>query len=172
MPDIFKDALIALIPSLRGFAATLSGSRAEADDLVQETLFRALRYRDSFREGSDMKSWLHTILRNCFFRSRRHDRFLVEDVEGQAAARQSIGPSQEWRVRTHEILDALDRLPPDTREALLLVSTRGFSYEEAAEVSACSVGTLKSRVNRARERLAALAGDAVFDAEARPHPLS
>jgi len=159
MQDTFKEEMVAVAPVLRALAAKLAGSRCEVDDLVQETFARALRYRDSFQPGSSMTSWLCKILQNCFYQACNRTRYLVEDVGGREAARQCIAPSQEWRARTRDLLKALERLSPDARDALLLVGAHGLSYEEAAEHSACPVGTLKSRVNRARERLADLAGD-------------
>ena len=153
MVDGFREAMVGLMPALRGFAMSLAGARG-ADDLVQETCERALRYRDSFQDGTNLKSWLYKILQNCFYQDIQRNRMLVEDVEGREAARQTVEASQEWRLRYSEILAVVNRMPADARDAILLVGAQGLSYEEAAEVSACPVGTLKSRVNRARERLA------------------
>ncbi len=152
----FRDAIIALIPALRAFALRLGGARCDVDDLVQETLVRAWRYRDTYHEGTNLKSWLCKILQNCFYADCHGRRGVIEDVDGRWAAQQIAAPTQEWHLRYNEILSALNRLTPDTREALVLVVADGFSYEEAAGISGCPVGTLKSRVNRARERLAEL----------------
>jgi RNA polymerase sigma-70 factor (ECF subfamily) len=155
-PDVFRDAVIALIPALRIHAATRVGSRGEADDLVQETLARAWCYRASFQEGSNLKAWLCKIMQNCFYHDLSRQRDTVEDIEGRWAAMLSVAPSQEWRLQYNDMLSALDRLPPDARAALILIGASGCSYEEAAELAHCPVGTLKSRVNRAREKLANL----------------
>ena len=117
---------------------------------------RAWRSRASFEMGTNLKAWMFKIVRNTFYTSMAKRRHTVQDVEGKLAARIACSPEQEWRVQYGEILAAMDRLTPDAREALLLVVASGLSYEEAAEVCGCAVGTLKSRVNRARERLAKL----------------
>jgi RNA polymerase sigma-70 factor, ECF subfamily len=168
MSDPFKDQVIALIPPLRGYAMTLTGSSADADDLVQEALMRAWRSRAGFHEGTNLKAWLFKIVRNAFYTSLGKRRMTVQDVEGKLASRLSSSPEQEWRLQYGELLAAMDRLSPDAREALLLVVASGLSYEEAAEVCGCAIGTLKSRVNRARERLAKLV-DRNVDAW-EPHP--
>ncbi len=160
-PDSFRDAMIALIPTLRIQAATRVRSRSEADDLVQETLTRAWCYRGSFQEGSNLKAWLCKIMQNCFYHDLSRQRDTVADVEGRWAAMLSVAPSQEWRLQYNDMLSALDHLPPDARAALVLIGASGCSYEEAAELANCPVGTLKSRVNRAREKLASLIDNGV-----------
>jgi len=155
-PDVFRDAIIALIPALRIHAATRARSRSEADDLVQETLTRAWCYRGSFQEGTNLKAWLCKIMQNCFYHDLSRQRDTVADIEGRWAAMLSVAPSQEWRLQYNDMLSALDHLPPDARAALVLIGASGCSYEEAAELANCPVGTLKSRVNRAREKLANL----------------
>ncbi|MGN6207860.1 sigma-70 family RNA polymerase sigma factor [Asticcacaulis sp.] len=160
-PDSFRDAMIALIPALRIQAATRVRSRSEADDLVQETLTRAWCYRASFQEGSNLKAWLYKIMQNCFYHDLSRQRDTVADVEGRWAAMLSVAPSQEWRLQYNDMLSALDHLPPDARAALVLIGASGCSYEEAAELANCPVGTLKSRVNRAREKLASLIDNGV-----------
>ena len=152
MSDSFRDAIISHIPALRAFALSLA-SRPEADDLVQETLTRAMQYSGSFESGTNLASWLRKILQNCFYNDIRRKRHTVEDVEGRCAAQQSVAASQEWSVRCGEMLAAVNRLPADSRNALLMIVAQGMSYEEAAKASDCAIGTVKSRVNRARERL-------------------
>jgi RNA polymerase sigma-70 factor (ECF subfamily) len=156
MSDPFKDQVIALIPPLRGYAMSLTGCSADADDLVQDALMRAWRSRAGFEMGTNLKAWMFKIVRNTFYTSMAKRRRTVQDVDGKLAAKMACSPEQEWRVQYGELLAAMDRLTPDAREALLLVVASGLSYEEAAEVCGCAVGTLKSRVNRARERLAKL----------------
>jgi RNA polymerase sigma-70 factor (ECF subfamily) len=149
-----KDALVAQIGSLRAFAVSLCGDRERADDLVQETLYKAWNNLSSFQEGTNLKAWLFTILRNTYFSERRKKKREVEDVDGAYAAKLSSSPEQHGHMDMRDFEEALSELPDDQREALVLVGAAGFSYEEAAEISGCAVGTIKSRVNRARRRIA------------------
>src|SRR5437016_7099306 len=151
-----RDEILASVPSLRAFAISLSGNGDRADDLVQETLLRALANIDSFQPGSNMPAWLFTILRNLFRSEYRKRRREVEDADGSYAQTLKSQPEQHSRVEFQEFREALAKLPPDQREALILVGASGFSYEEAAAICDCAVGTIKSRVNRARTRLAEL----------------
>ncbi len=148
-----KDLLLAEIPSLRAFALSLSGNSDRADDLVQDTLMKAWANASSFLEGTNMRAWLFTIMRNTFFSQYRKSRREVQDVDGEAAARLVAMPDQLAHLDFVDFKAHLDRLPPDQREALVLIGASGFSYEEAAEICGCAVGTIKSRVNRARRRL-------------------
>jgi RNA polymerase sigma-70 factor, ECF subfamily len=149
-----REAMLAAVPGLRAFAISLSGNVDRADDLVQETLLRALANIDSFEPGTNMSAWLFTILRNLFRSEYRKRRREVEDTDGSYAERLKSQPEQTGRVEFAEFRAALAKLPADQREALILVGASGFSYEEAAEICGCAVGTIKSRVNRARTRLA------------------
>src|SRR5581483_1763385 len=149
-----RDAMLAAVPSLRAFAISLSGNVDRADDLVQETLLRAMANIDSFQPGTNMSAWLFTILRNLFRSEYRKRRREVEDSDGNYAESLKSHPEQHSRVEFEEFRTALAKLPPDQREALILVGASGFSYEEAAAICECAVGTIKSRVNRARVRLA------------------
>ena len=151
-----REAVLAAVPNLRAFAISLSGNVDRADDLVQETLLRALANIDSFQRGTNMSAWLFTILRNLFRSEYRKRRREVEDTDGSYAETLKSHPEQHSRVEFEEFRAALAKLPPDQREALLLVGASGFSYEEAAAICECAVGTIKSRVNRARTRLADL----------------
>jgi RNA polymerase sigma-70 factor, ECF subfamily len=150
------DVMLAAIPSLRAFAISLSGSADRADDLVQETVMRAMANIDSFTPGTNMLAWLFTIMRNrC--RSEYHKRRReVEDPDGSYLASLKLPPEQFCRLEFKELVEALAKLPHLQREALLLVAASGFSYEEAAAICRIAVGTIKSRVFRARERLAEL----------------
>jgi RNA polymerase sigma-70 factor (ECF subfamily) len=148
-----KDLLLAEIPSLRAFALSLSGNSDRADDLVQDTLMKAWANAASFMEGTNIRAWLFTIMRNTFFSQYRKSRREVQDVDGEAAARLVAMPDQLAHLDFADFKTYLDRLPPDQREALVLIGASGFSYEEAAEICGCAVGTIKSRVNRARRRL-------------------
>ena len=147
------DDLVALIPNLRAFAFSLCGQHERADDLVQETLLKAWSHLDSFQEGTNLRAWLFTILRNSFFSDMRKRRREVEDADGKKAESLSVAPAQQGYVDMQDLRKALDLLPPHQREALVLVGAAGMSYEEAAEIAECAVGTIKSRVNRARAKL-------------------
>src|SRR6202043_1878584 len=151
-----RDAVLAAVPSLRAFAISLSGNVDRADDLVQETLLRALVNIDSFQPGTNMSAWLFTILRNHFHSEYRKRRREVEDGDGSYAETLKSQPDQTARLEFQEFRAALAKLPADQREALILVGASGFSYEETADICGCAVGTIKSRVNRARSKLAAL----------------
>ena len=151
-----KEAMMSAVPSLRAFAISLSGNIDRADDLVQETLLRAIANIDSFQPGTNMSAWMFTILRNLFRSEYRKRRREVEDTDGSYADTLKSHPEQHGRVEFEEFRGALAKLPPDQREALILVGASGFSYEEAAAICECAVGTIKSRVNRARTRLSEL----------------
>jgi len=156
LTDSLRDDILASVPSLRAFAISLSGNGDRADDLVQETLLRALANIDSFQPGSNLPAWLFTILRNLFRSDYRKRRREVEDADGSYADTLKTHPEQTSHVEFKEFSVALSKLPEDQREALILIGASGFSYEEAAEICGCAVGTIKSRVNRARTRLANL----------------
>ncbi|ARP99561.1 sigma-70 family RNA polymerase sigma factor [Pseudorhodoplanes sinuspersici] len=151
-----RDQILAAIPSLRAFAISLSGNVDRADDLVQETILRAFANIHSFQPGTNMPAWLFTILRNLFRSEYRKRRREVEDADGGFAETLKSHPDQIGRVEFQEFRAALAQLPAEQREALILVGASGFSYEEAADICECAVGTIKSRVNRARSRLAKL----------------
>jgi RNA polymerase sigma-70 factor, ECF subfamily len=151
-----RDVMLAAVPSLRAFAISLCGNVDRADDLVQEALLRAWANLDSFEPGTNMSAWLFTILRNLFRSEYRKRRREVEDADGSYAESLTSLPDQSSHLEMDEFRRALDLLPTDQRESLILVGASGFSYEEAAKICGCAVGTIKSRVNRARSRLAAI----------------
>jgi len=156
-PDAdFKSDLLAAIPALRAFAASLCGRVEWSDDLVQETLVKAWANRNSFEPGSRMQAWLFTILRNEYYSEYRRRRHEVADPEGRIAARLTTHPAQDSHVAFREFQTALFKLPPIHREALILVGASGFSYEQAAAICNCAIGTMKSRVARARSKLGQL----------------
>lgn len=152
--ESIKHALVAAIPNLRAFAISLSGNADRADDLVQEALVKAWDKIDTFQAGTNLKAWLFTILRNAYFSEFRKRRREVADGDGEYSAKLSVQPAQHGHLDLNDLVAALEQLSEDQREAILLVAAEGFSYEEAAEISGCAVGTVKSRVNRARARLA------------------
>jgi RNA polymerase sigma-70 factor (ECF subfamily) len=156
--DFFSRDLLTTIPSLRAFARSLGASADRADDLVQETLIKAWANQTSFVPGTNLKTWLFTILRNTAYSDYRKRWREVEDSDGSYAAGLVTQPNQIAHLDMADFKSALDHVPEEQREALILVGASGFSYEEAAEICGCAVGTIKSRVNRARQRLAATLG--------------
>jgi RNA polymerase sigma-70 factor (ECF subfamily) len=148
-----KAELLAAVPRLRAFAMSLCGRTDQADDLVQETLMKAWSKLDSLLPDSNLPAWLYTILRNEFYSRLRKRRREVDDPDGVFAGRVVSYPAQEANIHFQEFRAALFTLPPDQREALLMVGASGLSYEEAATLCGCAVGTVKSRVNRGRKRL-------------------
>ena len=171
--DGWRDDVVAQISSLRAFAWSLCHNSSDADDLVQETLIKAWTHRDRFEPGTNLRAWLFTILRNTYYTIAVKRRREVADEEGRHAATLAEPPSQEWSVAVHALRAALAKLPDEHREALVLVGAAGLSYEEAAEICGCALGTIKSRVNRARARLLKLMdveapGDALVSAAGAP----
>jgi RNA polymerase sigma-70 factor (ECF subfamily) len=152
-----KDAMLAQIPNLRAFAYSLCG-RKLADDMVQETLLRAWHHLDSFQEGTNLRAWLFTILRNAYFSELRKTRREVGDTDGRRAVTLCVAPAQYARLDMLDLQGALDLLPPAQREALVLVVAAGWSHDEAAKIVQCPVGTIKSRINRARTKISQLLG--------------
>ena len=152
--DKLKDDLVRAIPSLRAFALSLCGNSERADDLVQETLMKAWANLSSFVEGTNLSAWLFTILRNAFYSDSRKRRREIEDADGQMAGRLASMPAQNGHMDLQDFRTALMQLPPSQREVLILIGGSGMSYEEVAAICNCAVGTVKSRVNRARNRLA------------------
>jgi RNA polymerase sigma factor (sigma-70 family) len=149
----FKRELTGVIPHLRAFARGLCGRPDLADDLVQETLLKAWAAQERFEPGTSMRAWTFVILRNAYLTDMRRNRFRGEYDEA-VAERTLIAPAgQEGPLHLSDMHRALLTLPPERREALLLVGAGGFSYEEAAEICQCAVGTIKSRVGRARAAL-------------------
>ncbi len=154
--DEFKDQLAQVIPHLRAFGRSLSGSRDLADDLVQETLLKAWAARKRFQAGTNMRAWTFIILRNLFLSQMRRARFKGEWDEVTASKILAAPASQDRHVELGDMQRALLHLPQPQREALILVGAGGFAYEEAADICGCAVGTIKSRVARGRVALEAL----------------
>jgi RNA polymerase sigma-70 factor, ECF subfamily len=154
---IFREEIAALVPNLRAFARTLTGGDSTfADDLVQDTILNALQAQTQFTEGTNLKAWLFTILRNRFrsLVSRKHvtAEVAADDLEQLS----SIPPEQDARLEVVAFKRAFGLLKPAQREILVLIGVDGLSYERAAQVCGCEVGTVKSRVNRARAQLKAI----------------
>ena len=151
-----KEELVEHLPALRAFARSLARDHTAADDLVQDTVVKAWSNFDKFKEGTNLKAWLFTILRNTFYSTIRKGKWETEDPDGVMAGQMSVKPAHDGVMALAEFKDAFHILPEDQREALLLVGASGFSYEEAALMCDCAVGTIKSRGNRARAKLTEL----------------
>lgn len=151
-----RDEILEHIPSLRAFAMSLTRNKSAADDLVQETIVKALGAFDSFKPGTNMRAWLFTILRNTFYTVRKKRQREVADVDGVMAGRLAEKPLHDGRLALEEFKDAFQQLRDEQREALLLVGVSGFTCEEAAKMCGCAPGTIKSRASRGRKRLAEL----------------
>lgn len=149
----FKRELLATLPSLRAFAMSLISNSSQADDLVQETVLKAWAKQNSYQMGTNLKAWLFTILRNEFYTRMRKNGREVADPDGLFTSRLAMHPEQYGSLDLQDFRKALEKLPPDQREAILLVGATGFSYEETAEICGCAIGTVKSRVSRARTNL-------------------
>ena len=149
----FKSELVALIPHLRAFARTLAGDPTAADDLAQDAMMKAWDARASYQMGTNMKAWTFMIMRNQFYSEKRRS-WRQTQLDQEAAERTLVAVDDpEAPVALDELRLGLGMLPPEQREALILVGAGGFAYEEAAEICGCAVGTVKSRVSRARRAL-------------------
>src|ERR1700761_8697216 len=151
--NAFKRELVQLIPHLRAFARTLCGDPTAADDLAQDAMMKAWDARASFQMGTNMKAWTFMILRNQFYSEKR--RSWRQTQLDQEAAERTLAATDDPAspLALDELRQALTMLPTEQREALILVGAGGFAYEEAAEICGCAVGTVKSRVSRARRAL-------------------
>jgi RNA polymerase sigma-70 factor, ECF subfamily len=155
---VFRDRLLGEVPGLRAFSVSLCGSFHQADDLVQDVLLKAWGHSESFREGTNMRAWLFTIARNTYYSLYRKRGREVQDVDGIHTANLAVAPSQEGVMDLADFRVALAKLPDEQREVLILVGASGLSYEQAADICGVAVGTIKSRVSRARLRLGELLG--------------
>ncbi len=151
-----RDQLVDHLPELRAFALSLTREGAAADDLVQDTIVKAWTNIDKFQPGTNLRAWLFTILRNTFYSARRKTKREVRDSDGFHASRQATRPAHDGRLAMRDFRNAFRKLPDEQREALILVGVSGFSYGEAADMTGVAVGTVKSRANRGRRKLAEL----------------
>jgi RNA polymerase sigma-70 factor (ECF subfamily) len=151
--------MVELIPALRAFARSLCRNTEDADDLVQETLTKAIANVDKFEAGTRLKSWLFTIMRNTFYSRIKVAARESPGALGCVSEQPSAAESQEWTQRSREVARAIDLLPEEQRQVIVLVCMIGISYDEAAEICGCQIGTIKSRINRARTNLADILGD-------------
>lgn len=157
-----KEDLLALMPSLLAYAQSLSRDAADAEDLVQETMLKAIGNIHQFKRGTNLRAWMFTILRNSFY-TRYHKRRREPAMDVSKLPEAVEKPSQHWALKLRLVDDALGELAVEQREALILVGGAGLSYEEAAIICGCAIGTVKSRVSRARRRLILVLG---YDSEA------
>lgn len=153
---IFRDQLVEIIPALRAFARGLCGNRDMADDMAQDAMARAWAARTSYTPGTNFRAWIFMILRNHFYTTlRKNSRMVSWDPE--VAERVLVaGPTQHDRINVSDVSKALQKLPAEQREVLMLIGANGVSYEEAAEIMGCAIGTIKSRLARGRAALSAL----------------
>lgn len=162
MADEFKKELVTLVPHLRAFARSLTGNPATADDLAQETMLSAWKARDKFEPGTNMKAWTFTILRNKFYSLKRRS-WRSAPLDQEMAENTIIAASNpEDNLALDDVRHAMLMLPDEQREALILIGASGLSYEEASIVCGCKVGTIKSRVSRARKELEQILSDGDF----------
>jgi RNA polymerase sigma-70 factor (ECF subfamily) len=154
----FKRALLSCLGSLRAFGVSLTGRHDRADDLVQDTIMKAWAKKSSFEPGTNMKAWLFTILRNEFYSQIRKSGREIQDSDGYYTEQLATNPGQYGALDLEDFKSALEKLPDDQREAIILIGASGFSYEEAALICGVAVGTIKSRVSRARSRLQEILG--------------
>jgi RNA polymerase sigma-70 factor, ECF subfamily len=154
--EAFRDQLVAMIPQLRSFARGLCGWRDMADDLAQDTMTRAWSARASFTPGTNFRAWMFMIMRNQFYTSiRKSNR--TTSLDPEVAERTLVQmPDQQHHIHVADVAKALQKLPFEQREVLLLIGANGVSYEDAAEIIGCAVGTIKSRLARGRRALAVL----------------
>jgi RNA polymerase sigma-70 factor (ECF subfamily) len=165
--DAFKRELVALIPHLRAFARTLTGDATSADDLAQDAMMKAWGARNSYQMGTNMKAWTFMILRNQFYSEKRRS-WRQTQLDPEVAERTLVATDNpESPVALDELRLGLAMLPAEQREALILVGAGGFAYEEAAVICDCAVGTVKSRVSRARRALQALLETGAYDRDGR-----
>jgi RNA polymerase sigma-70 factor, ECF subfamily len=163
--DTFRDELTGLIPQMRAFARSLCGDATAGDDLAQDALLRAWSAQASFTPGTNMKAWVFTIIRNGFYSEKRRSWRSVH-LDQEAAERTLVAVSNPTGgLELDELRRALQQLPDEQREALILVGAGGFSYEEVAELAGCAVGTIKSRVSRARDRIALILAEGALEAD-------
>src|SRR5215468_10041085 len=166
-PSVREEILLCL-PHLRAFARSLAGNRDKADDLVQDAIVLALAAAGQFTPGTNFKAWIFTILRNRYFNDLRKNRHIIEPLEAADISSLATAAHHDAGLVFDEFRQAFMTLAPSQREALILVAASGFSYGEAAKVCNCAVGTIKSRVSRARRELLRLNGEDAPKAAGRP----
>lgn len=158
-----REEIVGHLPAMRAFAHSLTRNPTLADDIVQDSVIKAWTNFEKFQEGSNLRAWLFTILRNTYYSHRRRRRREVEDVDGAHAASLMTKPAHDGRLHLKDVMAAFEQLSDEQREALLLVGASGFTYEEAAALCGVTLGTLKSRMARGRKALCAVLGIDLVD---------
>jgi RNA polymerase sigma-70 factor (ECF subfamily) len=149
----FSSEIVSFIPHMRAFARMITQSHDKAADLVQDTIVRALKAEHQYTPGTNLKAWLFTILRNLHVNNLRRNKIRFDSIEDGALEYFSVAASQESHLELQELKRCMAKLSREHREILILVGASGFSYEEAAEICGCAVGTIKSRLSRGRQEL-------------------
>ena len=168
--NIGEKDLLTCVPHLRAFAWFLARNRERADDLVQDTIVRALAAAAQFRAGTNLKGWMFTILRNLHYNEVRKNRIQTQSLDDPLAYEPAVLPNQVASLEFGDFRRAFWQLADDRREALILIGASGLSYEEAAKVCDCPKGTIKSRVSRARRELLQILEDGVLADRRRDSP--
>jgi RNA polymerase sigma-70 factor (ECF subfamily) len=170
--NTFKADLISLIPHMRAFCRSLCNDPVLAEDLAQDGLAKAWAARASFAPGTNLKAWTFMILRNQFYSDKRRS-WRSSQLDPEVAERTLVAvDNPSGNMELDELRRALAMLPDDQREALILIGAGGFSYEEAGEICGAAVGTIKSRVSRARDRLALIYAEGLIDADGQSPSLA
>lgn len=160
--------IVALMPAIKKFAARFERSATDAEDLSQDVMLKALAHIDQFQPGTSMKSWLFTIVRNTYCSKYKiRKRFVAHPDPESAAAHREVQSTQEWTLRAAEVRKAIAQLDPAKRRVLLM-ATNGDSYEHMAEVCGCEIGTIKSRIARARNAVMVSLGERTYSAAIAP----
>jgi RNA polymerase sigma-70 factor (ECF subfamily) len=153
MASVIDGDIVTCLPNLRAFARALIRNADQADDLVQSTVVRALSAVNQYQPGTNFKAWMFTILRNCYFNELRRNRGLVRPIEAADLEAYSTPANQQAGLEFADFRRAFAKLPAEQREALVLIGAEGYAYGEAAAICNCPIGTIKSRVGRARSEL-------------------
>jgi RNA polymerase sigma-70 factor (ECF subfamily) len=156
--DQIHHQFMALVPNLRAFARSLCHNADYADDLVQLTLLKAWNHRAKFVEGTNLKAWLFAILRNSYLSEIRKKKYEVDDKDGDLAEELGVRGAQIGHMDLMDFSRAFEKLSREQREVVILIGAEGLSYDEVALMCGCAIGTIKSRVNRARAKLCELMG--------------
>ena len=168
--NVGEKDLLACVPHLRAFAWFLARNRERADDLVQDTIVRALSAAQQFQVGTNLKGWMFTILRNLHYDEVHKNRIQTQSLDDPLTYEPTVLPSQIATLEFGDFRRAFWQLADDRREALILIGANGFSYEEAAKVCGCPKGTIKSRVSRARRELLQILEDGLLADRQRDWP--
>jgi RNA polymerase sigma-70 factor, ECF subfamily len=166
------DEILLCLPHLRAFSRSLASNHDKADDLVQEAIVLALSAAKQFTLGTNFRAWIFTILRNRFLNDLRRNKHVLEPLDAADVSNLATSANQESRLIFDEFCEAFMTLPSCQRDALFLVTISGYSYQEAAMACACAVGTIKSRVSRARANCRHYLGERAFAPERDPSKTS